>query len=478
MRFAASLSTIFFALLALRTPPAAAAATQIPLETLLAKARVASGAPYRYHVVSRSHENDDGHEFDVTTETEGLKYRARKCAGALCVSGFYFDGERSFNSNFNDTALPLSARVDGLQITLRAIASYAFTAPGFRSDGGQIQDRDAVLRDGKKYRRISVAPKLGALLDAVIDPESGLVVGVISDERRLAFEFRDQRTVGGRLKLPYAVYLNGAEIERFDDRTIDPQPLAAPPGIAPQLAGSVTVGMTRPDAPLVPCTIGGQSVVCLFDTGNSGLAMSPELAAKLRLKPQTGGVVGTADGTISGVAKAPALAVGGASFPSAWYVVLGGIHAAGYDVVLGADAFAHARVTLDFAKRSVTLAAADPGAAGGIPLDFDNFVPNAGVTLGAVSVPLALDTGDTSTLELAADFAAAHAGAASATSIRLGNARLDGSSISTTSRLSAPARGVVGSGFFAHFISTFDYARGRLTLVPRAGDGAAKSDAT
>ncbi len=477
MRFAASLSTIFFSLLALRTPPAAGAA-QVPLETLLAKARAASGAPYRYHVVSRSRENDDGHQFDVTTETEGLKYRARKCAGALCVSGFYFDGERSFNSNFNDTALPLSARVDGLQITLRAIASYAFTAPGFRSDGGQIEDRDAVLRDGKKYRRIAVAPKLGALLDAVIDPDTGLVVGVISDQRRLAFEFRDQRKVGGRLELPYAVYLNGAEIERFDDRTIDPKPLAAPPGIAPQLAGSVTVGMTRPDAPLVPCTIGGENVVCLFDTGNSGLAMSPELAAKLRLTPQTGGVVGTADGTIGGVAKGPALAVGGASFPGAWYVILGGIHAAGYDVVLGADAFAHARVTLDFAKHSVTLAADDPGATGGIPLDFENFVPNAGVTLGALSVQLALDTGDTSTLELAADFAAAHAGASAGGSIRVGNARLDGSRISTTSRLASPDRGVVGSGFFAHFVSTFDYARGRLTLVPRAGDGAAKSDAT
>jgi hypothetical protein len=263
MRFAVSLSTVsFFAIASLVwSVPASADGA---LDALLAKSRAASGAPYRFHVVSRSHETDDGHDYLVTTETEGLKYRARKCVKTLCTSGFYFDGERSYDTNFNDTALPLSERVDALQLTLRAIASYAFTAPTFRAEGGQVEDRDSVLKDGKKYRRIAVAPRLGALLEAVIDPDTGLVVGVISDERRLAFEFRDQRKVGGRITLPYAIFLNGSQIERFDDRAIDPAPLAAPPGVAWSMSAPVTVGMTRADAPLVPCTMGGASVTVFF----------------------------------------------------------------------------------------------------------------------------------------------------------------------------------------------------------------------
>jgi hypothetical protein len=478
MPFAVPFRAIFLICLVYAGAPSAVSAASPPpassLETLLAKARDASGAPYRYHVVSRSRETEDGHTYDVTTETSGLKYLARKCVRSLCVTGFYFDGERSFNTNFNQTALPLSESVDGLQLTLRAIASYAFTAPDFRATGGTLADRDTILRDGRKFRLVGVAPRLGALLDAVIDPESGLVVGVISDVKRLAFEFRDQRKIGP-LTLPYAIFLNGSQIERFDDRKIDPQPLTAPPGIVPHLAGETTVAMTRPDAPLVPCTIGGQSVTCLFDTGNSGLAISAELAAKLALDVETGGVVGTHGGAVAGVAKAPPLTVAGGVFPNAFYVVLGGIHASGYDIVLGADAFAHTRTTLDFAKHTVTLAA-PPAIAGATstPFEFDDFVPNLEVQLGPTPVTLALDTGDASTVEIASDYAQTHVVAANATTVRVGNVRLDGAKPTPTTRLVTPDRGVLGSGFFSHFVTTFDYAHERITLVPRPGDAAAK----
>ncbi|MBD5635555.1 MAG: aspartyl protease family protein [Candidatus Eremiobacteraeota bacterium] len=470
MRFAVPFSTISFAAFALLLSCKQAIAAD-SLESLLEKSRAASGAPYRYHVVSRSHENRNGHSYNVTTETEGLKYRARECVRALCTSGFYFDGERSFDTNFNDTALPLSARVDALQLTLRAIASYAFTSPTFRSDGGQIEDRETILRDGKKFRRIAVAPRLGALLEAVIDPDTGLVAGVISEERRLAFEFRDQRKVGNRITLPYAIELNGVEIERFDDRSIDPAPLAAPPGIVPQLpAGGASVTMSRSDAPLVPCSIGGQNVSCLFDTGNSGLSLSTELAAKLGLSVQTGGVL-PASSALAGVAKAPALAVGGATFPSAQYVVIGGIHALGYDVVLGADAFAHARVTFDFAKRTVSIAPAGPAVANGLALDFENFVPAIDVELGGVPVQLPIDSGDASAVDLAADYATGHPAAAGASvTARVGGSEIARVRVDTAKRPNAPNPGVIGSALLQHFVTTFDYAHARVGLAPRAGD--------
>jgi hypothetical protein len=484
MRFAVPSSTVsfpalVFALAAVLVPaaPRPATAADSLLEALLAKSRAASGAPYRYHVISKSREDEDGHTYEVTTETEGLKYLARKCVRNLCTSGFYFDGERSFNTNFNDTALPLSARVDGLQLTLRAIASYAFTAPDFRAKGGTVEARDSILRDGKQFGRIAVAPRLGALLEAVIDPDTGLVVGVISDERRLAFEFRDQRKVGDRITLPYAVYLNGAPIEKFDDRSIDPAPLAAPAGIVPQIAGgAAAIAMTRGDAPIVPCSIGGRSATCLFDTGNSGLAIGSELAGKLGLVPQTGGVIGAAGSAIAGVAKAPALSVGGATFPPAQYVVIAGLRTAGYDIVLGADAFANARISLDFERKVVTVAGAGGPVAGGSTLSFENFVPTLAVALGGVPADLSLDTGDASAVELAADWAAAHPNAAGdSVTVRLGADDVSHVHVVATKRLGAPDRGVIGSGLLQHFVTTFDYAHARIGLVPQPRDADVKA---
>jgi hypothetical protein len=470
MRFAMSFSTVSFFLLALMLGAPPPARADGALEALVAKAREASGAPYRYHVVSTSHETDDRREYVVTTESQGLKYRARKCVGSLCTTGFYFDGERSFDTNFNDTAIPLSSGIDGLQLTLRAIASYAFTAPDFRANGGQIEARDAISRDGKMYGRIAVAPRFGSLLDAVIDPDSGLVVGVISDAKRLAFEFRDQRKVGNRITLPYEIYLNGSLIERFDERTIDPAPLSAPPGIVPQIrGGATTVAMSRTDAPVVPCTIGGHAVACLFDTGNSGLAMSAELAHALGVTPVTGGVIGSPGSPISGVAKAPALSVGAATYPSAQYVVVAGLHASGYDVVLGADAFANARVSLDFPKRAITIANANGAPSGGpsVMLEFQNFVPTAAVSLaGAQPLQLSVDTGDAAAVELASDYAAKHALEAGSETVGMGGAVAEHMRVETTKRLSAPDIGVVGTGFLQHFVASFDYAHGRLVLSP------------
>lgn len=286
MRFDAVVLSVFFALVTTAHGAGAAAAKSdavkaaASLDALLARARIASGAPYRDHVVSVSHESHGGRTFEVTTETDGLKYLARSCSAGIC-SGFYFDGERSFDANFNDTALPISASVDALQLTLRAIASYEFTAPDFRAVGGQVSERSPVLRDGSSYRRLSIAPFRGALLDAIVDPKSGLVVGVVSDERKYAFEFRDQRRVDGKIVLPYVIALNGVVVERFDRRSIVDTPLAEPAGLVPTFASNdAALPMAKLDRatiqPVVPCAIGGIATTCLLDTGNSGLSMSLE----------------------------------------------------------------------------------------------------------------------------------------------------------------------------------------------------------
>jgi hypothetical protein len=375
---------------------------------------------------------------------------------------------------------------------LRAIASYEFTAPDFRQNGGTLTERDPVLRGGRKYLSVSVAPRLGALLEAILDPATGLVAGVISEERGLAFEFGDQRRVDGRVTLPYSVSLNGALIQRFDRRAISDAPLTAPPGLAPQFVGGpATVTMLHSDrtlAPIVPCTVGSERAACLLDSGNSGLSMSAELASRLGLGAQGLGPEFGAAREVSGLVKAPVLQIGSATFPAAQYVVLRNAHRDGYDVVLGADVFAHARVTVDYAKRTVTFAGSGGAPASAIALTFDNYVPVANVRAASQPLSLAVDTGSDAAIEVGYDAFAQHrsefkpggAGAgpdAGVATVRLGSYELPGQFVGSSRAPEPVAQGRLGNSLLDHFIVTFDYAGGRLGLAPRPGDVSVKSPA-
>ena len=498
MRFVVAVACCFSFLFGL-FPRAAMSA--IPLEALLAKSRASSGSPYLYHIVSRSHETEAGRTYEVTTETEGLKYRARRCIKTVCY-GFYFDGDRSYDTNFNETALPLATEVDGLQLTLRAIASYAFAAPDFRTKGGTLSERPPVARDGKTYRLIAIAPRFGALLDAIVDPDTGIVAGVASDEQRIAFEFRDERKVGGRLLLPYTIALNGSVIERFEDRRIASEPLETPPGLQPKISGSEPVAFKKLDRAtnqaVVPCSIGGQNVACLLDTGNSGMSMSLELAEKLGIEPQTGAFdVNGIGHYVTGILKAPPIVVGSATFPPANYLVLHDVHQYGYDVVLGADAFAHARVTIDFGAHTVAFASSEATGGAG-DLEFVNFIPVAPIKLDDVGLHLAIDTGDESTINLSYDVYDAHTGLFKPTgtaavagvggaseevtgelrAAHFENFELANIPIGATKKLSTTAQGHIGIGLLQHFVVTFDYSKLRIELRPRSGDPVVTSAAS
>jgi hypothetical protein len=251
----------------------------------------------------------------------------------------------------------------------------------------------------------------------------------------------------------------------------------------------------RGDAlPIVGCTLGGKRARCLLDSGNSGLALSLEFAERLGLEPSGGafeisGVGRYATGLVTG----PPLAIGELHYPAATYAVLDDIDALGFDVVLGADVFAHARITLDYAQRSVTFAPPGaPDAAAGLPLSFEDLLPQLVVGLDDLEVPLVVDTGDASTLNLSAGFYAAHAslfapretravagvGGASEqltgeiARTRVGPYLVAKQRIGVTQKLLAGARGHIGSGLLAHFTTVFDYAAGRIELTPRPGDAA------
>ncbi len=499
MRFAAGVLSVSFATLGGSAIAALPAQTTpgTSLDALLERARHASGSPYRYHVVSHSHEARQGRVLDVTTDSEGVKYRTRTCSKTLC-SGSYFDGERNFDTNINDTALPRATGADGLPASLRAIVSYAFTAPDFRASGGRIVEREAVRREGRTYRRLSIVPLHGTLLDALVDPATGLIGAVVSDERKYVFDLKDQRPVDAKLILPFSISLNGSEIERFASRAIANVPLEAPPGLIPTIApNAAPLAMTKleraSDQPVVPCAIGGQTATCLLDTGNSGLSMSLEFAEKLGLEPHGRAFDISGVGRyVTGIVEAPALTVGPATYPPARYVVLHDLHQYGYDVVLGTDVFARARITLAYGRRTVTFApeSAAGAAGGGIALAFENFVPTLPLRIDEHVVTLAVDTGDESTINLAYEYYEAHpalfkpsgtvavAGIGGAsdeltgelTHLRVGDYDVLRPRIGATRRMPATARGHIGSGLLRHFDVTFDYRRSRLELAPRADD--------
>lgn len=220
--------------------------------------------------------------------------------------------------------------------------------------------------------------------------------------------------------------------------------------------------------------------------------MSLEFAEKLGLEPHGGAFdISGVGNYITGIVKAGAIVVGPATYPAAQYVVLHDLHQYGYDVVLGADAFARSRITIDYAKRDVVFAAVGTGnATGGIPLGFDNFIPVLPVRIGDAVVPLAVDTGDESAINVAYDYYEAHPtlfkasgtvpvsgiGGTSdeitgdAPRVRVGEFEIAHTKIGATKRMPATARGHLGSGALRHFTVTFDYERSRIELVPRAGD--------
>ena len=228
--------------------------------------------------------------------------------------------------------------------------------------------------------------------------------------------------------------------------------------------------LTRGGAqPVVPCAIGGQAASCLLDTGDSGLSMSLELVERLGIEP----IAGTFDvhgigQYVTGVVRAPTLTVGGAVYPAANYVVLHDLAQYGCDAILGADVFAHARITLDFGKREVHIA------------------PSGGSDDSGIA--LQIDTGDDGTIDLAYEYYEAHQSlfkpngatavhgiggnsegvAGTIPHVRIASFDVAGERIGATKKISY--NGHVGTGLLDHFVVTFDYRRSLLDLVPRAGD--------
>ncbi len=455
---------------------------------LLDRMRAAAGPVWSTHFVSISRLNLEGQSTVVSSESNGVPFVVRRCEGELC-QGTYFDGTRLYAVNMNDTAVPTSTDPEPYLRSLRMVASLSFLAPGFTSHGGRLIDDGNANVGGKRYRTFFVTDAHAIPIRIFVDPSEALVRFVRDLGGDDTFEYRDYRRVNG-FSVPFEILHNGGVLERYDDRTPVASAFRPPRGPVPTFAGSTPQSVaTDPNhvTPVVNCSVDDVPVHCLIDTGNSGLSVSSELAARLGA-PVIGTfhVRGLGDYSTQVVRSGP-LRVGNATYPDAYYVVLNDISRYGYDVVLGADFLGTANVEIDAGDHVVRLATPVASDAFTIPLSFENFVPVVDVHLGTVEAKLAVDTGDESNINLAYGFYTKHTTLFSITERRLvagvggtsvelignipqvtiGDYHTGPQKIGTTQTLQGTAFGHLGAAFLRQFVVQFDYAAAELHLTPK-----------
>lgn len=451
--------------------------------------RQINGGLYAAHVASTAAVTVDGQAATQQTDTQGLRFLLRQCSGAVCP-GTYFDGERLYGVTINGTALPRPDLSDAGMRALRIVGSLDFLSPVFGRDGGTIQDGGTVTAGTCVCRRLIVTDPKAAPMEIYVDTHTWLVAGARPAGIGPVYTMRDYRRVGTYM-LPFRIERNGIPIEQYATRSVLASTLQPPQGLSVQFASKPATVQLDPasSTPDAECTLGGVTVRCLFDTGNSGLAMSLELAEQLNLNPVGVFNVRGLGSYATEVVRTGPLQIGGARFGDAEYVVLSDIHRYGYDLVLGADVIAAAPMTIDYAHHALSFNVDDlqPDPARTVKLIFDNFVPVVDVTLSGQPARLAVDTGDQSTINLADEFYSLHPDLFKPTrqqsvggiggdsvefigtipSLQIGPLSTGPQTIGTTKTLRGTANGHLGAGFLSNFAVMLDYARERMELGPK-----------
>jgi hypothetical protein len=457
----------------------------LALSQLLSHMRAADPGLYSAHIVSTSQHVVDGAPVTLRAAVQGLRYRLDQCTGAVCL-GTYFDGQRLYSVNINGTALPRSSSPETMVRALRIVGTLAFLDPGFR---GEIYDEGSAEFGGHRVRKIVVDDAIAQPMIVYVNPKTYLVDGAQDVNGDAVYKMRDYRKVG-RYELPFEIDRNADQLEVYDTREASPGDLAIPQGVSVEIHGPSPSMALDPQSvsPLGTCVIGGQSVPCLLDSGNSAMSMSLELAEQLGLQPV--GMLGVAGlgHYATEVVHAGPLQMGDAQLAPANYVVLSDIHQFGYDIVIGADVLASMPVTIDNLHHRLYFGGQTQADQNGttIPIAFENFVPVVHVTLGHQRSELAIDTGDQSNINLGYDYYQQHAGLFQVTQtlnvsgvgggsvemmgeigmVRIGALTAEHQQIGTTKTLKGTADGHLGAGFLSKYRVVLDYGHALMRLAP------------
>ncbi|MGH7716333.1 MAG: aspartyl protease family protein, partial [Vulcanimicrobiaceae bacterium] len=346
---------------------------------LLERAAQSSGEPWRYHIVSRITATQ------TQTDEQGDLVVTQRCRGIVCRGTVVnaSSGRVAFFS-YNGTPIPQAVPIDPSQITLRSIVSYAFTSPAFTAGGGTVVPLPQRRLGDARVAPFAVTAPHGAELDALLDPRSGLLVGVAQGHTAI-YRYADERRVGP-LMLPFEVLQGDGTSQTFDDRQVVNAGLVPPAG--PEVGFALKpapIALAPGTLPRFPCRIEDVPARCVLDTGASGLAMSLTLADRLGKK-----LVGELDieglgAVASGVVRAESLQLGSMRIGPALYAVLPDAGGFGADVLVGTDAIDHAIVRID--PKRLTIEFVPPGSlttGTRVPLSFEGFVPSVPIRLGSL----------------------------------------------------------------------------------------------
>lgn len=462
-------------------------AAAMSLFSVVAHMRQANGDVYAAHIASTAAVTVNGQAATQQTDTQGLRFLLRRCSGAVCP-GSYFDGEHLYEVTINGTALRRSALPDADMRAVRDVGELNFLSPGFTDEGGRLLDGGTVKFANCLCRRIYVSDPLATPSEVFVDPHTWMLVGAYTSGGSV-FTMHDYRRVGP-YRLPFRIERDGVILEQYTTRNIVATPLQPPQGLSVQL-GSRTESVPLDPASTTPdstCTLGGITVRCMFDTGNSGMSMSLELAEQLNLNPVGVFNVSGLGNYATEVVRAGPLQIGSVRFGDAEYVVLADIHRYGYDLILGADVLAAAPVTIDYPRHTIVFgsAASSPDSPS-VDLSFENFVPVINVLLAGQPARLAVDTGDQSYVNLSDEFYGQHSSLFTPThtenvsgvggssvemigeipSVTVGTITTGPEPIGTTRTLRGTANGHLGAGFLSNYIVLLDYLHQRMELRPK-----------
>ena len=379
---------------------------------LLSRAAAASGEPWRYHIRSTFAGSENGLLTHTIVDEQGDIVVTRRCTGVVC-GGSIVDtrSRRTSLFSYNETPIAQSAPVEPLTVTIRAIVSYAFTAPTFVADGGRVAADGSRSLAGRDVVALAVTAPGGVTLDALLDPQTALLAG-IARGTTILYEYDDERRIGP-LMLPATIRLAGGSAERFDERTIVAAPLLPPSGPPAVFRDTLPVALEPKTIPVFACRVEGHDTRCVLDSGASGLAMSLELADRLH-KAFIGRISLEGLGPLeSGVVEASELDLGSLRLGKALYAVLPDVGEFGADVVVGADVMGKAVIELDMPHHTIRFDPPGTALAGSlVDLTFGGFTPSVPIQLSSKATTaasqLALDTGDASSIDLSKAFTNAH----------------------------------------------------------------------
>jgi len=334
-------------------------------------------------------------------------------------------GDRLWIQNANGEIRELQGLLARRQITQDFVDSGLFAS---HPEDVQYIGRTKLF-DGREVYLLRVAPPGGEPYQIGIDPDTWLVdstsyVDVDTTETAL---YSDYRVVDGLL-IPYTEVDSDGDhafdmTSRITSVTVD-QPIAqdvfAPftPAIVAN-AEPVTVPFEeRGGLIFVRPTIEGKTYTFLVDSAAQADVFDTSLATELGLHPKGSVEIrGTGQTTSPGVVEAPAIALGGVTFPMhvATVLHLPELPRMSVEGILGYPFFAAAELRFDPTRQKLTIAQPGGLAPDGTRLDVDTDreLPEIDARVNDVQTRVIVDTGDTAELLLFKRFVDQHPGVVS-----------------------------------------------------------------